>query len=392
VCAAAKARPKGHKSFSIALDQNGMDRIRMLDGCAGIGGNSYAFHSFAQTILYSDVNTDLHPILRSAMFKRLIDTAPIVGDVTKITADEGGVIDFATYGYPCQGNSKMGAGLGLDDARSSLIKGIVTQVKERKIKFVFLENVTEVLRNGSAKFVADQFLAMGYVLAWCVVGAEDVGFRHERRRWFCLAVLAEHFDLLRTCLETSKAHVLERQLAEPPRMQLRREQTRLAALGNGLVPQAAKFAFEYLANVILEQPSDKPLEYFGTDMHSYELVHMTPSAKYELPELRFPNRFPAGAMPLILDPDAYTAPVPPSYRMTTGILTAPVELYAWYTPRHANVGCSNYLTNRSRRDLGTQVRFERETDDQFRHGYLAPQFLEWLMGYPLDYTQILPNV
>lgn len=27
----------------------------MLDGCAGIGGNSYALHSFAETLLYAEI-------------------------------------------------------------------------------------------------------------------------------------------------------------------------------------------------------------------------------------------------------------------------------------------------------------------------------------------------
>jgi len=48
-------------------------------------------------------------------------------------------------------------------------------------------------------------------------------------------------------------------------------------------------------------------------------------------------------------------------------------------------GC-NYLTERSKNDLPTQVRFERQTPQKVRACDLDPQFVEWLMGYRKGWT------
>jgi hypothetical protein len=42
------------------------------------------------------------------------------------------------------------------------------------------------------------------------------------------------------------------------------------------------------------------------------------------------------------------------------------------------------MTQRSIHTLATQVRFERKTKN--REGVLAPRFVEWMMGYPLGFT------
>lgn len=357
-----------------------MKRIALLDGCAGIGGNSFAFHSFAETRLYSEVDPGVADILRCVIKNGFIDEAPIAGDITKIELE--GSLDMLTAGFPCQGNSRCGHGLGLEDARSGIIKGIFERIAVWKPKFVFLENVPEVLRNGSARYVADKFIELGYVTAWGVIGAEHVGFQHQRLRWFCLGAFPEHLPLLAQCVEVSKGHTLARQTAEPARMQEYREVNRIAALGNGVVPQAAKLAFEMLSDVLLKPPSEAPIVTYGTNLHYVPWAYFDGSGDcFQLPEPQFPGtRF----TPLTLRPDAYVHPGPPSARCTSGFLSEPIEFAMWATPRHGNTGACNFLTKRGCRDLHTQVRFEQATT--LREGSTSPRFLEFLMGYPCDYT------
>jgi DNA (cytosine-5)-methyltransferase 1 len=373
-----------------------MRRIKLLDGCSGIGGNSYAFHSFAETRLYSELKQDVIPILRTVMRKGYIDQSPVVGDILKISKEDidtyfEGEIDMLAAGYPCQGNSAMGFGLGLDDSRSGLIKGIFDKVRVWKPKFVFLENVPEVLRNGSARYVADNFAELGYVFAWGVVGAEHVGFRHGRLRWFCLAILPEHLELLRKCVETSEARVLERQLTEPVRMVPQREVERLGALGNSVVPQSVKLAFERLGHILLEPPTGTAFPYYCNNLVAFQWAYFSGESRLYLDAPSFEEtRFRMeDAQPLVLIPGAYACPVPPSSQCTYGFLSEPHTFYSWNTPRHGNPWACNYLTKRSICDIGTQIRFEKDTPDEIRGGFTAPQFLEYLMGYPLDYTEIV---
>jgi len=62
------------------------------------------------------------------------------------------------------------------------------------------------------------------------------------------------------------------------------------------------------------------------------------------------------------------------------------------TPRAGNVGATNHLTRRSMRDLCTWVRFERSTPDAHRANKPNIAWVEWLMGYPPDYTNVFHKV
>jgi hypothetical protein len=58
----------------------------------------------------------------------------------------------------------------------------------------------------------------------------------------------------------------------------------------------------------------------------------------------------------------------------------------WATPLHGIGGASNVLTSRLIQCLTTQVKFENSTKDRFAP--INPRFVEFLMGYPEDYTEL----
>lgn len=66
------------------------------------------------------------------------------------------------------------------------------------------------------------------------------------------------------------------------------------------------------------------------------------------------------------------------------LITRPIALSKWATPRRGVVISSRILTERGLRDLPTQVRFEHGTKNRFNP--LNSQWVEYLMGYPLDWT------
>jgi len=287
----------------------------------------------------------------------------------------------------------MGLGAGLDGQRSSLIKGIFGHIRAWKPKLVFLENVPEVLRNGSAKYVADNFSETGYIFAWGTIGADDVGFRHGRLRWFCLGVLPAYFDLLKQCLDISESASLERQTVEPVRMVAERHGARLGALGNSVVPQAAKKAFELLGRTILNAPDEPKMPYYISNLYRFQWAYFSGETKVliERPSFESTRFRHEDFEELVIVPGSYESPAPPSAQMTSGLLTSPKGRRAWSTPRHGNPWPCNYLTKRSEMDLGTQMRFEKNTPENLRGLYPAPRFLEWLMGYPMDYTEIVED-
>jgi DNA (cytosine-5)-methyltransferase 1 len=54
-------------------------------------------------------------------------------------------------------------------------------IGECQPRFVFLENSPTLIRRGLDRIVRD-LAAMGYVSRWAVIGADDAGFAHHRKR------------------------------------------------------------------------------------------------------------------------------------------------------------------------------------------------------------------
>jgi hypothetical protein len=167
--------------------------------------------------------------------------------------------------------------------------------------------------------------------------------------------------------------------------------SRCAFLGNSVIPDVVRFAFLYLwtgsrdVDVLQRTswdfslptpvgPKENPAH--GTLVDG-QMMALAPPV---LPELSPDRR-------VLLDPGAYDYPSSRRQVHTLPKLTKPLYITTWATPRHGNVSPSRILTRRTRIDLPTQLRYAATTPDDVRGGIPNPQFLEWLMGFPLDWTR-----
>lgn len=82
----------------------------------------------------------------------------------------------------------------------------------------------------------------------------------------------------------------------------------------------------------------------------------------------------------------------PGGKITSDLITKPMRLAFWPTPRHGNTGTGLTLTARSIRDLPTVVRFAASTPDELRPGSLNAQFTEWLQALPPDWSLYDPEL
>jgi hypothetical protein len=87
---------------------------------------------------------------------------------------------------------------------------------------------------------------------------------------------------------------------------------------------------------------------------------------------------------IVLDPKLRPVPDKRSPTQLHPNIKTPVKFRTWATPAHSQVYAQLVMTQRSIHTLATQVRFERKTKN--REGVLAPRFVEWMMGYPLGFT------
>ena len=190
--------------------------------------------------------------------------------------------------------------------------------------------------------------------------------------------------VLGACLASSEMHAIKQQ-AEPRRMvpkQSRENAARSAALGNAIVPAAAKTAFELLARNVLGLNTARVPILESADLRPWGLL--VDSTEFHVQ----PPVFQEAKAELTFDPAAYAPPPDQKIRSTfksEGKLLFPEKSDLWPTPRHSNIGGCHHLTRRAMRDIGTAVRFEAGTPAEERGGAVSADWLDWLMGVPIGY-------
>ncbi len=118
---------------------------------------------------------------------KILPPFPIWDDVCTFDGTNWrGIIDVVSGGFPCQGISVAGKGKGLEDERSGLWSEMFRIIREIRPRYVFVENSPLLTRRGIDRVLGD-LASMGYDATWGVLGADDVGAPHIRKRIWLLA-------------------------------------------------------------------------------------------------------------------------------------------------------------------------------------------------------------
>lgn len=114
------------------------------------------------------------------------------GDVRAFPAEEWAVrVDCVHAGFPCQPHSVAGKRKGAEDDRN-LWPATARVIGAIRPRWAFLENVPGFISNGFVGTVLGDLARLGYDADWTVLGADDVGATHRRKRWWCLAYRSRH--------------------------------------------------------------------------------------------------------------------------------------------------------------------------------------------------------
>lgn len=97
-----------------------------------------------------------------------------------------GAVDVISGGFPCQDISVAGKGAGIEGERSGLWREMFRIVCEVRPRFVYVENSPMLVSRGLSVVLGD-LAGAGYDACWCVLGADDVGAPHVRKRLWLLA-------------------------------------------------------------------------------------------------------------------------------------------------------------------------------------------------------------
>lgn len=192
------------------------------------------------------------------MGERQLHLAPIWDDIRTLRAGIfKTVIDIISGGTPCQNISVTGDGTGLDGEQSKLFFELMRLVSELRPRFVFMENSPAITLRGLDRVLLE-FTALGYECRWTIVSAAEVGALHLRERWFLLAYLKS------SGLQESGRRVGEAEKITRPTgifkwptepcvdrvvYGLPNRVDRIRGLGNAVVPQTAREAFQRLLGI-----------------------------------------------------------------------------------------------------------------------------------------------
>lgn len=298
----------------------------------------------------------------------------------------------------CTGFSSVGGREGFDNPGSGLYKHIIRLVTEIQPNIVFLENVAAIRLDG-LRHVAETLRSRGYDVSWISLRGFHVGAPQHRPRWFCLATkngfsgtiqLKEPFKKYNWTKEPCARMVLDKTMTNE----------RHALLGNSVIPDLVRWAFLYLwtgscwpaakvlsskewtfkkpdisKTIASKDPKEPPAIGMATAKNQVAGI-VAPKGLLDLPKSR----------QIVLDPKKFTFTGPRNPNNTLEPHAAPVTVTTWATPRHGNTQPSRVLTLRCQRDLPTQIRFAACTPEHLRSGNPNPEFVEWLMGVPLGWT------
>lgn len=366
--------------------------LRTLDIFSGIGGLTRALHGYAEPVAYCDVWQASRDVLGALMQKGLLPKAPICDDVQKLSldwvrenVDDDVNIDMIVGGFPCVGFSTAGSRKGFENSQSSLFKEVIRLVDEFAPPYILLENVQNILTIGMGEVVS-QMRARGYNLRWCCLPAWVVGSPQRRARWICLCNREDaevSSNILLAGGNDSEALFEWDYQRVPVTMTVarcRQHAKRLGLLGNSVVPDCIRYGYKWLVN-----GGDDQIGRTTTPMRDGQKWPHAGYVDYRGSfKIKGPVLPPPPDLGLCVDPDLYVAPKPPKIKLPrlTGTLTKPM----WPTPRHCTCTGCHTLTQRNAHDIETFVRFERNTPNELRGGVIAPEFVEWLMGFPEGWT------
>ena len=418
--------------------------LKHLDLCAGIGGFSLGLENTGRfrTMAFCEIDTHCQAVLHKHW-----PTTPIFDDVKTLKANDLFCRpDIITSGYPCQPFSQAGHQKGTDDPRH-IWPDIARIITETRPRLCIFENVEGHIRIG-VDDVLDDLERLGYAHRLFLIPALAVDARHKRNRLFIIA--SESGYVLPACPTVRAGYsmpMVREWPAEPdgiPRhvgRGIKNRRGRVKALGNSVVPhlvnhiaramtqrEAAPAPQNELAenlkwhnarggdNLMRVGQADDGLEavkrgilnyVFRSTIADLKWGHKaTPKGRpvYHLKAM-IPRSTPDAQPTIWASPSASDGSggahlptsalargwrwggdcwiKPDGYRKTASLRN---QVAVWPSPRASDSKAApkNRHTNSPtyKRNLSEAVRTSESS------GQLNPEWIEWLMGYPLGFTDL----
>lgn len=171
------------------------ERINGISCFGGEGLIDLAIGEYVRTVCIIENNKTCQETLKMRMQDGWLDKAPIWSDIQSFNGRPWhGKVDCLFGGFPCQDISNAGSWRGIKDGkRSSLFFEMLRLVGEILPPFIFLENVAGIYKRGLDSVLCG-LTEKGYDGWWTNIRASEVGALQQRERWFCFAYNRQFFS------------------------------------------------------------------------------------------------------------------------------------------------------------------------------------------------------
>lgn len=179
--------------------------IRLIELFAGIGSQAKALKNLGVDFEhYRICEFDKFAV---ASYNAVHGTNFETSDITKITADDLGIVDtdkycyIMTYSFPCQDLSNAGNQAGMAKG-SGTRSGLLWEVErlldgcEELPQVLVMENVPQVIAQGNIEHFAkwiEKLEKLGYKNKWQVLNAKGYGIPQNRERCFMVSILGDYY-------------------------------------------------------------------------------------------------------------------------------------------------------------------------------------------------------
>lgn len=116
----------------------------------------------------------------------------LVGDITKISEREIPNHELLVAGFPCQAFSIAGKQNGFNDIRGTLFFDIARILKEKKPKYILLENVKNLVSHNKGdtfKTIITILNSIGYTIDFTIINSLEAGLPQNRERTYIVGIL-----------------------------------------------------------------------------------------------------------------------------------------------------------------------------------------------------------
>lgn len=140
---------------------------------------------------YVEIERYCQKVIAQRIKDGFLDEAPIFGDIRDFI-NQGyaesykGLVDGITAGFPCQPFSIAGKRKGEKDKRN-MWPATLECIRIIRPRFAFLENVSGLRSHPYIMQIFGDLAEARYNARWCVLGADDTGAPHKRKRLWILA-------------------------------------------------------------------------------------------------------------------------------------------------------------------------------------------------------------